>query len=226
MRFFAFKRNLYPIIALLSSVGILVYGLVMAKSYVCSVFLLFALVFLCFFGCHRAVFHVLPPMIIFGGLFALIAYFAYGKDASAALAMANRMGGVFVAVVPGMSVEAVRMTRNLSQLRMPRGLTLGMLIAMSFVPVLGSEIRRVREAMKTRGAGSVLNPKIFFRAFLIPLVSRLVDISDTLSLSVETRGFTLSKAKYTVYKREVICLSDLIYIFGLVAVMVVLAVVL
>ena len=225
MRFFAFKHNLYPIIALLSSVGILVYGLIMAKSQMCSVFLLFALVFLCFFGCFRAVLRTLPLLIIFGGLFALIAYFAYGKDASAALAMANRMGGVFVAVVPGMSVEAVRMTRNLSQLRMPRGLTLGMLIAMSFVPVLGSEIRRVREAMKTRGAGSVLNPKIFYRAFLIPLVSRLVDISDTLSLSVETRGFTLSKAKYTVYKREVICVSDLIYIFGLVAVMVVLAVV-
>ena len=92
-----------------------------------------------------------------------------------------------------------------------------MLIAMSFVPVLKGEIKRVREAMKTRGAGSILNPKIFYRAFLIPLVTRLVDISDTLALSVETRGFTLEKAKYTVYKKESICISDFIYLLGLVA---------
>ena len=92
------------------------------------------------------------------------------------------------------------MTRNLSTLKMPRGVTLGMLIATSFPPVLGAEIKRVREAMKTRGAGSVLNPKIFYRAFLVPFVMRLVNIADTLSLSVETRGFSLEKVPYTVYK--------------------------
>ncbi len=101
--------------------------------------------------------------------------------------------------------------------KMPRGVTLGMLIATSFPPVLGAEIKRVREAMKTRGAGSVLNPKIFYRAFLVPFVMRLVNISDTLSLSVETRGFSLEKVPYTVYKKEIVCLSDVLFISGLVA---------
>ena len=109
------------------------------------------------------------------------------------------------------------MTRNLSQLHMPRGITLGMLITMSFIPVLRGEIKRVREAMKTRGAGSILNPKIFYRAFLIPLVTRLVDISDTLALSIETRGFTLGKCKYTVYKKEVVNVFDVLYLLGLIA---------
>ena len=71
--------------------------------------------------------------------------------------------------------------------------------------------------MKTRGAGSILNPKIFYRAFLVPFVMRLVNISDTLSLSVETRGFSLEKVPYTVYKKEKICISDIIFILGLVA---------
>jgi energy-coupling factor transport system permease protein len=92
-----------------------------------------------------------------------------------------------------------------------------MLIASSFVPVLKLEIKRVREAMKTRGAGSVLNPKVFYRAFLVPLVMRLVGISDTLSLSVETRGFTLGKAKYTVYKREIVALSDVVFLLAIIA---------
>ena len=217
MSFFHFKQNLYPILALFSSIFIIVFGLVMARTYACSLFLIAAFVWLLFFGCYKAAFRALVLYVVFGGIFACIAYFSAGKDSMSALAMANRFGAVFLAVVPGISIEAVRMTRNLSQLRTPRAITLGMLIAMSFVPVLKGEIKRVREAMKTRGAGSILNPKIFYRAFLIPLVTRLVDISDTLALSVETRGFTLEKAKYTDYKKESICISDFIYLVGLVA---------
>ena len=70
--------------------------------------------------------------------------------------------------------------------------------------------------MKTRGAGSVLNPKILYRAFLVPLVMRLVNISDTLALSVETRGFALGKVRYTIYKREKIALSDIMFVLGLI----------
>lgn len=131
--------------------------------------------------------------------------------------MFNRFASVFLAAALGMSVEPADMTRSLSALKVPRGVTLGMLIALSFPPVLGAEIKRVREAMKTRGAGSILNPKILYRAFLVPFVMRLVNISDTLSLSVETRGFSLEKTPYTVYKKEIVCLSDVLFILGLAA---------
>ena len=83
--------------------------------------------------------------------------------------------------------------------------------------MLKGEIRRVREAMKTRGAGSLLNPKILYRAFMVPFVMRLVNISDTLALSVETRGFALGKAPYTIYKRESLALSDVLFAAGLLA---------
>lgn len=169
------------------------------------------------FGCTRECLRVLPAFLLLGGTFAAIVYFAYGHEAHAAVSMANRFASVFLAAALGMSVEPADMTRNLSTLRAPRGITLGILIATSFPPVLGAEIRRVREAMKTRGAGSVWNPRIFYRAFLVPLVMRLVNISDTLSLSVETRGFSLEKTPYTVYKKEVICLSDVLFILGLAA---------
>ena len=131
--------------------------------------------------------------------------------------MVNRFGAAFLAIALGMSIQPIDMTRNLSTLKAPRGLTLGMLIATSFPPVLRAEKQRVREAMKTRGAGSVFNPKIFYRAFLVPLVMRLVNISDTLSLSVETRGFSLEKTPYTVYKKETVCISDVLFILGIAA---------
>lgn len=217
MTFFKRKHNLYPLIAIASSLIIMVFGLVTARDIRCSYFLLGALVWLVLFGCHRQVLKALPAFVAVGGAFALIAYFAADQSTDAALAMANRFGAVFLALVPGMRVRAVAMTRNLSQLRVPRSVTLGMLITMSFVPVLHGEIKRVREAMKTRGAGSILNPKIFYRAFLIPLVTRLVDISDTLALSIETRGFTLGKSRQSVYKKELINYADVLFILGLAA---------
>lgn len=217
MSFFRFKKRVYPIFAFLAALFFIVFGLCMAKKAVCSYFLIGAYIWLFLFGCGKGCLRIVLPLVFVGGLFALIAYFAYGRDGGAALAMANRFGSVFLAVAVGMSVEPVEMTRSLSTLKCPRGITLGMLIAASFPPVLSAEIKRVREAMKTRGAGSVLSPKIFYRAFLVPFVMRLVNISDTLSLSVETRGFSLGKAPYTVYKKEYVCLSDVLFLLGIAA---------
>lgn len=217
MKFLRYKQRIYPIIAFAAALFFIVFGLVTAKSVACSYFLLGAYVWLFAFGCHRACLRVLPVYLVVGGIFAAVAYFAYGGSAEAAVAMANRFGAIFLAVAVGMSQEAVATTRALSQIHTPRSVTLGMLIATSFVPVLRAEIRRVREAMKTRGAGSVCNPKIFYRAFLVPLVMRLVGISDTLALSVETRGFALGKGNYTVYKRETVTLSDVLFLLGVAA---------
>ncbi len=67
--------------------------------------------------------------------------------------MANRFGAVFLAIIPSNEHTSGAMTRNLSQFNTPRGITLGIAITMSFIPVLRAEIKRVREAMRTRGAG-------------------------------------------------------------------------
>lgn len=215
MIFFSYKKSMYPLFAVLSALLIMVFGLVSARSVNASYFLIGIFIWLLAFGCFKQCAKILPLFIVFGGLFAMIAYFTSGGNPVSALAMANRFGAVFLAIVPGMSIQAVAMTRNLSALHTPRGITLGMLIVMSFIPVLTTEIKRVREAMKTRGAGSILNPRIFYRALLIPLVTRLVDISDTLALSIETRGFTFEKGEYTVCKKETINIYDVLYVLGI-----------
>lgn len=216
MAFFKFKYRLYPLAAFVGAIGLVVFGLVFARNISCSYFLAGAFLWLCIFGCGKGCLKIIPVFVIFGGAFALIAYYSYGNDVNAAVGMVNRFAAVFLAAAIGMSVESAAVTRCLSGLHAPRSVTLGTLIATSFVPVLKTEIRRVREAMKTRGAGSVLNPKIFYRAFLVPLCMRLVGISDTLALSVETRGFTLGKCRYTVYKREVFSLWDILFLAGLI----------
>ena len=217
MTFFRFKTKLYPLIAITASLFVIIFGLVAARNENLCWYLLGVLAWLCIFGCFKGVLKILPAFIVFGGAFAGIAYASAGGDFQAALSMLNRFGALFLGVALSMSVAAVRMTRSLSQIHTPRAVTLGMLISMSFVPMLKGEIGRVREAMKTRGAGSVLNPKILYRAFLVPFVMRLVNISDTLALSVETRGFALGKVRYTIYKKEQIALSDVVFVLGLFA---------
>ena len=217
MTFFRFKTKQYPLIAIVAALFVIVFGLVVARDENLCWYLLGVLVWLCLFGCWKGVLKMLPAFIVFGGAFAGIAYASAGGDVQAAISMLNRFGALFLGVALSMSVAAVRMTRSLSQIHTPRAITLGMLISMSFVPMLKGEIGRVREAMKTRGAGSVLNPKILYRAFLVTFVMRLVNISDTLALSVETRGFTLGGSLYSIYKKEYLALSDVLFVLGIVA---------
>ena len=62
---------------------------------------------------------------------------------------------------------------------------------------------------------------VFYRAFLIPFITRIVDISDTLSLSIETRGFDLKSKNYTVYKKEYLTFFDILFFLLVVSLIVV-----
>lgn len=121
-----------------------------------------------------------------------------------------------------MSILPVDLTRNLNQIKIPRKITLGMLICLNFVPILKIEVKNIKEAMKIRGV-SILNPKIFYRAFLIPLTIRLVNISDTLALSVEARGFKMD-GKSSIYKPVKLKLKDIL-IFSLIIISAILVVI-
>lgn len=194
-----YRSSIYPIFSIFLSLFIMVFGLIRAK-YIGGIYFLLA-VYLLFFitGFYKACLKILPPFIILTLIFSGCTYLI-NKNISSTLAMTNRILTIFVSVIPGMSIRLVDLIRSFNQLRIPRVFTLGMLIAFNFVPLLRKEISQIREAMKIRIAGNMMSIKIFYRALLIPLVMRVVNISDTLSLSVETRGFTLTGNKVSVYK--------------------------
>lgn len=224
MSFFSFKRRIYPLVALVFAIFFLVFGLIMSKHQYCIYFLLTCFLILLVFGCHKGCLRLLPMLIIFGGGFSVITYFVYEEDFAAALSMFNRFFSLFLSGTIGSSVSSIRMNRCLVSLHFPKTVTLGMMISSSFPVVLSDESKKVSKAMKSRGAGNVFNPKVLYRAFLIPFIIRIVNISDTLSLSIETRGFTLAKSKTTVYKKESLILSDVIFSLLILAAMVVLLV--
>lgn len=205
------RTPIYPVIGLAATILILVIGLATAKSGTCILFLVGMWALFLLFGYWRACLAVLPVAAVLSGVLAGLT-FAISRDPQATYAAVNRILALCVAVIPGLALSPIYLVRNLSTLKMPRMVTLGMLITLTFFPLLGGEVRQVREAVKTRGAGSLLSPQIFYRAFLIPLIIRLVNISDTLALSVETRGFTKEATDYTVYKTVQIRPADIFFL--------------
>lgn len=210
------KDPVYPLLSVISAVVILVVGLVTAKKisstcFAAGVWLLFLAL-----GYRKSCLAVLPFALVMSGIFCGVTY-ALSKDAVTTFAAANRILAISVALIPGLALEPMLLVRNLSGLRAPRMITLGMMIALGFFPLLRKETKRIREAMKTRGAGNPLDPRIFHRAFLVPLVVRLVNISDTLALSVETRGFCADDKNYTVYRDVKFGIKDAAFAAVLVA---------
>ena len=205
------QRPIYPLVGLLASVLIIIFGLITAKSDICIWFLCGMWLTFLLFGYWRACLAVIPFAALLCAVLAGIT-FLISHDRAATCAAVNRILAVCVAVIPGLALSPILLVRNFSALKIPRMITLGLMITLTFFPLLGAEVRQVREAMKTRGAGSLFSPQIFYRAFLIPLVMRLVNISDTLALSVETRGFSDGAKDCTVYKTVKLRMADILFL--------------
>lgn len=194
------KTPLYPLVCILSSLVIAIVGLIMVKGNMTPFLLLFLCVLDCCFGLYRATIKCLLIFIPVSAVFGLFTYL-FNWNLLEAVQMAERVLLLAVAAIPAVCMPPINLIRCLTKLRCPRMITLGMLIVIRFIPVLRAEVSRIREAMKTRGvSASLWNFQCFYRALLIPLMMRLINISDTLSLSLETRGFELGKAQSTIYR--------------------------
>lgn len=95
------------------------------------------------------------------------------------------MGGVLT-----LTINPMDLVRVLNSLKLPRVIGIGLLVTLRFFTVIAQEMRRIHLAMQSRGLRSVFRqPRLLYRAFLMPLVMRLFSLSDILAVSLETRGF-------------------------------------
>ena len=81
------------------------------------------------------------------------------------------------------------LVRSLESARCPRMLALGILIAVRFAPVFLDEARRIAASARLRGGAFRRDLFFLYRATVVPLIYRLFTVSDTLTLSLHTRGF-------------------------------------
>lgn len=210
------KRPLYPLLCLISSALMLIGGMMLAGRTFYPVFLVELILFYTVFGYGRAALRVVVIFIPVSIFFFLLSC-VVNQNLHTAYSMAARVFMTGLCVVPALGMIQIRLIRNLNQIHCPKMLTLGMLIAVRFVPVVAAEVRQIREAMRTRGVRATLwNVRCFYRALLIPLVMRLISISDTLSMSLETRGFELEDSPYTIYETVNFTIKDGVYLAAMI----------
>jgi len=199
------KNPLYPLVCLGSAIALLVGGLMCAKQTVFPFFVLMVCLLYALFGLGKVTakcFMVFIPVSIVFALFS----FLLQRDLVTAVQMACRVLLIGLSAVPMVTLPAVNLTRCLTQLGCPRIIALGMLIAIRFVPVIGDEVRRVCEAMRTRSVGMSV-----YRAFIVPVMMRVINISETMSLSLETRAFSIGDEPTSVSERVTFRLRDGLY---------------
>lgn len=204
------KNSLYPLVCIVSSIAVLVVGLLHAKEPIFPVYILLLCLLYCCFGLAKPTFKALAVFVPIGFIFALFSWL-FTRNITSALQVGGRVLLIGVSAIPMVTLPPIRLTRCLTQLGFPRVITLGMLISIRFIPIIGEEVRRVRQAMRTRGASAS-----FYRAFVVPVMVRLISISDTLALSLETRGFTLENNTATVYEPVYFTVKDGLYSFTVV----------
>lgn len=218
---FEVKKPFYPLVSFLVSIAVLVFGMLMSKNtfafvFAFAVFLLYSL-FGLFKNSVKMTFAMGLCGLIIGGL-----SFVTNGSFDAFWQTVLRMILLGLCAVPMVSTSPCDLTRCLAKLKCPRVITLGMLVTLRFIPILASEIKQIWEAMKVRGANvSWYRPSTIYRAFIIPLVMRIIGISDTLSLSLETRAFTLDDSVSSVYKVIKIKARDFVFLFSVFALCVV-----
>lgn len=208
---FRVKRPFYPLVGFAASVLLLVFGMLLSKSL--WIFVLVGLVLLIYivFGLFKAVWKMTAATLAMGLIIGALAFLT-NQNIAAFWQTVGRMLLLGVCAVPMVSVPPAQLTRCLNQFKCPRMLTLGMLVTIRFIPILIGEIKRIWEAMRVRGVRMAwYRPDCLYRAFFIPLMMRVIGISDTLSLSLETRGFDLAEKQATVYQPVHLCGRDIVF---------------
>lgn len=214
---FEVKKPFYPLVSFSVSIITLIFGMLFSKNILAfafagAVFALFSV-----FGLFKSAIKMSFAMgicgLIIGGL-----SFLTNRNFDAFWQTLLRMLLLGLCAVPMVSTSPCDLTRCLAKMKCPRVVTLGMLITLRFIPILASEIKQIWEAMKVRGANvSWYRPGTIYRALIVPLIMRIIGISDTLSLSLETRVFTLDDSESSVYKVITIKARDFVFLFLVIA---------
>lgn len=192
------KRPVYPIFAILSFFLFFPFGVAFAtSSWIWFSPLAFLLVTLAF-GYRKAFLASLVGLAIMIALFVGIVAITT-RDAKAVEMASLRCAAVSTASIPMLGLSYTSLGKSLDTIKAPRSFSLAVMILFSFLPILLEERRKIREAYRVRGGNPHL-PGAFFRFMVVPFLVRTISISDSLSLSLETRGFDLSQKPAEIYQ--------------------------
>lgn len=211
------EKQLYPPAAFLSSLITLVIGMIISKNLISFAYTAVLFVLFSCFGMFKALWKITAAALVFGCIIGGLSCFTSGRIDSFYQNVVRTLI-LCICAVPMAGIDPARLTRCMNRLKCPRVITLGMLITLRFIPFTVSEIKRIREAVRVRGMGVNVKGGYLYRTFFLPLIMRITSISDILSLSLETRGFSLENNGATVYAEVGLKARDIVFFILILAV--------
>lgn len=179
---------LHPILSLVFSLLLFITGLLFVKE---VWFWLYAVTFLALFiifRFERTIISIIPFILTFGALMAALTKINNGW--AEVLHAFYRVIALGLAAVLSMSIKPIKLVRSFNQLHVPRWISLGLLIVIRFIQIFREEMKLIKQAIVLRGIRFIESPMLWGRAFFIPLLIRVLSVSEGLAISLETRGFS------------------------------------
>ncbi len=204
------EKSIHPILSLVFSLLLFIAGLLFVKKTWFWVYIIVFLLLLLLFRFEKAMLKTTPFILTFGALMAGLT--AIHGDPSDVLYAFYRVLALGLAAVLSISVKPIRLVRAFNQMKIPRWISLGLLIVIRFVEIFCEEIRQIRQAITLRGIYFKEAPILWARAFFIPLMVRVLSISESLAISLETRAFSTEVEGSSF---EIICFKKRDGIFSL-----------
>lgn len=214
--FIEYNDKINPIIAIICSSFILLSGIILSTTNFFFVYYLSIVFVLLIFSYGKTLIKITGAMLVFAIVIVFLALIHTSFDR--AITNGYRILSFSLSASIGLMIEPIRLVRSLNKMKVPRYITIGMLIVLKFQTLISSESRRVKIAMKTKNINiKSISPLLIYRAYLIPFITRLLTISDILSSSLETRGFSSSK-EYSIYKEVKLRGIDFMFLISVFAV--------
>ncbi len=151
---------------------------------------LILLVFILLMGHRREWVRSFRPVLPFVGLIFVISFISFGVRPSFLLSLRLYIL-LTVSFVFFRSISPEEIGRGLGEMGIPYKVVFILTTAMRYVPLIGSKIRNIIDAQRSRGID--LRPKmkntLNFMALLMPLLVQAFLLSDELAMAMEARGF-------------------------------------
>lgn len=192
-------RPLHPLLSVACAVVALTFGLLLRDvttllPFVAGLALLFVIVGYGALLVHAALV-IVPLAALIGALAAL-----FGGNVSSGLMTFGRISLLGLTTALAWTIDPTQLARALRQAGAPPIVAIGLLITVRAIPTLVDEAMRIRDAMQVRGLSLRRTPpSVLYRALVVPLLIRVLTLSESLALALETRAFT-GDPRATVYR--------------------------
>lgn len=207
------RIKINPILSFILSLLIFFIGLSIVKEkwfyhYYISILILYILL-----GFGLAYLKTFLFFLPLGMIYILVTY--VGNDLYQTDLAFRRILALGLSSTLSLTIDPSSLSRSLSKLKISKSMGIGLLIVINFIRLIKQEIIILKNAIYLRGIRFFKQPILWLKSFSLPLLIRLISISDNMTRSLEVRRFSTETGS-TAYKSTSLKSFDYLLIMGIV----------